>query len=630
MLLHSAITNLPEALAGCKVFPCIPNGKLPATKNGWKDASVDAAQIAAWGAANPGCNWAVASGLSGLFVIDVDPNGMEWWLRQLNSNEALRAACAETLQVRTPRGGLHVYFRGEGPSTASRIAPGIDTRGGLMRDGQMVSGGYVILPGSRTEAGPYAILQDRPISGIDGSVRNLLPERARSETHGLEKSPGLDQPRNVAWAVELLQGYVASGRVSLQGKGGNDTAFRVITSILDKAISPAACYDLLQTHWNDHCQPPWDDWELETLVRNAAEYGEDTKTGAKGFQANVDAFASFVGLPSSEEPETLLERKRLVWLMDDYEAAATDPTWLLPGFLPSEGVGMLYGPSGSYKTFLALDMASCLSHGIPGQWGAPPLQQDVLYLAGEQPKAMSRKRRPAWREWQNQQGQPNRLHVVDHVPFFHDKDAWTALKLELGELSIRPSLIIMDTLSRFMTGLDESNTKEANMVVDFLEKLARYYECFVLVIHHTGKDLSKGARGSSLYHANMDVMLETRKKDNGTALHVKKQKEIDEPDKPYLFQVKEVGNSIVLERTEELTDAPTAGKSTHAWMNVETITKILARHGKLSTNLLAHEIASTVGVEYATVRKKLMNNPDLKWFRIGADGWGIPEMEYDL
>lgn len=143
----SAIPFLPSPLVGCKVFPCIPNGKLPATQSGWKEATSDPTLIARWHAANPHFNWAVACGLSGLFVVDIDPNGMEWWLRKINQDEAVRKAAAETLQVRTPRGGLHVYFRGEGPSTASRVAPGIDTRGGVWTDGVLKSGGYVVLPG---------------------------------------------------------------------------------------------------------------------------------------------------------------------------------------------------------------------------------------------------------------------------------------------------------------------------------------------------------------------------------------------------------------------------------------------------------------------------------------------------
>jgi hypothetical protein len=79
------LRDLPDFFQGCKVFPCVPNGKEPATKEGWHIASNDPAQIAEWKRINPDFNWALATGLSGLFVVDVDPNGLEWWNRLLAS-----------------------------------------------------------------------------------------------------------------------------------------------------------------------------------------------------------------------------------------------------------------------------------------------------------------------------------------------------------------------------------------------------------------------------------------------------------------------------------------------------------------------------------------------------------------
>jgi hypothetical protein len=67
-------------------------------------------------------------------------------------------------------------------------------------------------------------------------------------------------------------------------------------------------------HWNPHCSPPWEDWELETIIRNAAAYGEDTGAGVKGFQANGDAFANFAGQEfEAPKPE---RRHKLQWLHD--------------------------------------------------------------------------------------------------------------------------------------------------------------------------------------------------------------------------------------------------------------------------------------------------------------------------
>jgi hypothetical protein len=74
---------LPDILVGCKVFPCSPGTKDPATKHGWKDASDDPAQIAEWRRINPEFNWAVACGPSNLFIFDIDPAGLDWWHKLL-------------------------------------------------------------------------------------------------------------------------------------------------------------------------------------------------------------------------------------------------------------------------------------------------------------------------------------------------------------------------------------------------------------------------------------------------------------------------------------------------------------------------------------------------------------------
>lgn len=628
---------LPDILSGCKIFPCQPGTKDPATPNGWKDATNDPARIAEWQRINPDFNWAVACGSSGLFVFDIDPAGLDWWGKLLERDPAVKAAVDAAFQVRTPKGGLHVYFKGEGPSTASRIAEGIDTRGGILRDGRIVSGGYVILPGSKTKAGPgrvdgsYSALPGGTIQSLPEHMSRIIPERKRTDTLGLAKNPDQDKERNVSWALDLLKNYVASGRVSVQGHGGNNLAFQVSASILDKAISPGLCFDLMWEHWNPHCQPPWDDWELETIIRNAVNHGEDTESGAKGFQANEDAFAAYVGMQF--EPPKAHDRDKIKW-MHDYADNVQDPTWLIPNVLPAQGVGMLYGESGSYKSFLALDMALCLAFGLPGQWGAPPVKNDVLFLAGEGPVATAKKRWPAWMEWQGQEFRnDHRFLIKDRVPFHTDSDAWEHVKADLNELKAKPALIVIDTLTRLMVGMNENETKDATLITNFMEELARYYECFVLAIHHTGKDQNKGARGSSAFYANMDTVLSTKLKIGGTEFRVRKQKDADAADEISYFAVKEVGASIVLERSmAPLTEAPTGKQgSRYAWASVAEVTKMLeSMGGDTSHDLLAREIAGAYAIDIIEVKKQLMKNDELLHLRPEKGRWAVPRREFDL
>ena len=435
---------LPDQLQGVKVFPIVPGTKDPATRHGWHEASDDPAQIAEWQRINPDFNWAVACGSSGIFVFDIDPAGLEWWAKLLERDPAIKAAVDRAFQVRTPKGGLHVYFRGEGPSTASRISDGIDTRGGIKRDGRIVSGGYVILPGSATKAGPgrvdgtYVALPGGTIEPLPDHMAAIVPARKKTDTLGLSKNPDKDMPRNVQTAMDLIAKYVADGRVSIEGKGGDNTAFAVCCSILDKGISPGLAYDMLAEHWNPHCQPPWDEFELETKIRNAAIHGEDTDSGAKGHQSNADAFAAFAG-QEFEAPKGDRARDKLQWI-HDYADNVRDPEWLIPGIIPASGTGMIYGESGSFKSFVALDMALCLAFGVAGQWGAPPVKHDVLFLAGEGSIATARKRWPAWMEWQGLEFRSDhRMIVKDRVPFYTDTDAWEHIKEDLAALGQSPN-----------------------------------------------------------------------------------------------------------------------------------------------------------------------------------------------
>jgi len=86
----------------------------------------------------------------------------------------------DTLTVRTPRGGLHLYFRpppGRAiASTSGVLAPGIDVRG----PGR-AAGGYLIGPGSTVNGSAYVIARDAPIADLPGWLAPLLtpgPRRA--------------------------------------------------------------------------------------------------------------------------------------------------------------------------------------------------------------------------------------------------------------------------------------------------------------------------------------------------------------------------------------------------------------------------------------------------------------------
>jgi hypothetical protein len=150
------------------IFPVKKNGKKPLTNHGFKDASADPGQIKHWQREFPSCNWGAPTGIA-FVVLDLDakhPESFEWWQEQQDIH-----GLVETREVSTPSGGSHLYFLApEGvqlKSTASQIAPGVDTR---------AQGGYVVIPPSAIDGNAYEVIDDAPIAEMPSWLLAIWPK----------------------------------------------------------------------------------------------------------------------------------------------------------------------------------------------------------------------------------------------------------------------------------------------------------------------------------------------------------------------------------------------------------------------------------------------------------------------
>ena len=112
-----------------------------------KDWSRDPEQWRRWRAENPGCNFGVVCGPSGLIIVDVDIKAgvaqwdtfADWWQANVGGEPPQST-------VRTPSGGYHIYFRASLADNLqwqqSALAKYIEVRAG---------NGYVVARFSRTE-----------------------------------------------------------------------------------------------------------------------------------------------------------------------------------------------------------------------------------------------------------------------------------------------------------------------------------------------------------------------------------------------------------------------------------------------------------------------------------------------
>jgi hypothetical protein len=357
----------------------------------------------------------------------------------------------------------------------------------------------------------------------------------------------LDTEGNIRRAKILLLSYVQRGHVAVEGAGGDNRTYSVCAEVLNLGLSPDRALDLIDEIWNPHCTPPWDREELERKVLNAAEYAQND-AGAWAVEDVATLFGEVARTLQLDSNATKPpdRSQRFAPLSEHEQDQLTDPTWLVPNLIPDEAIVLMYGPSGEYKSFLALDIALHLAAGVKGYQREALAPQPVVYIAAEGSRAIVRKRRPAWR-LAKQVEHPLPFFAVDTMPLVARPEEVVELIEAIKQKVGRPRLVVVDTLARLMAGLNENDAKDAGIAIEAIECIKRAFGCAVLVLHHTGKEETRGARGSSALFAGFDTVLSVsaHKPSKCVELRVRKQKDADEAEDPWLYQGQMIGPSLV-------------------------------------------------------------------------------------
>jgi len=215
------------------------------------------------------------------------------------------------------------------------------------------------------------------------------------------------------------------------------------------------------------------------------------------------------------------------------------PDWLIKGFQVSDSLVMTYGSSGCGKTFHVLDKALHIASGRPYH-GREVKRGDVIYIPGEGQYGI-RKRIAAWKKHHGAENSELARFAVTTSPVpMLDSTAVTEL-LHLLELeSANPRLIVIDTLNRnFGCGGDENSSRDMSRFVDALDRIRLATGACIEVVHHTGKDESGLARGSSVLRAAIDSEIAIKSAEDGIKVTCTKQKDA-EPFAPISFKFTKV------------------------------------------------------------------------------------------
>lgn len=201
--------------------------------------------------------------------------------------------------------------------------------------------------------------------------------------------------------------------------------------------------------------------------------------------------------------------------------------WTVRGVLPETGTAAIYGPPGSGKSFLAIDLAVKISSGLPAWFGREIVERDVVYAALEGGRGIQQ-RTKAW-EAANQRGADNAKFWLSEFSLLSDENIQHLVTAITA--SCKPgAVVIIDTLAQATAGADENSAQDMGLVLKAAQAISAAVSGLVVLVHHSGKDASRGLRGHSALNGAMDAVIAVER-DNKTGLRswrVTKMKDADD------------------------------------------------------------------------------------------------------
>lgn len=196
--------------------------------------------------------------------------------------------------------------------------------------------------------------------------------------------------------------------------------------------------------------------------------------------------------------------------------------WIIKGVLPQAGLAVMYGASGSGKSFAALDMGMAIAQGI--EWRGRRVKQGaVAYIAAEGADGF-RKRVAAYALKNGTDLASVPMTVLSASPNLMEKD--DARDIVLGiRASGGADVVIVDTFAQTTPGANENAGEDVGKALGHCKRIHEQTGALVVLIHHSGKDATKGARGWSGLRAAADAEIEVIREGDQRALQLTKNKD---------------------------------------------------------------------------------------------------------
>jgi hypothetical protein len=359
-----------------------------------------------------------------------------------------------------------------------------------------------IAPLESRRPAPVALNNDAPALDLRMAIPDLTPEensklgrlQRRAEAESREKATAVRHEWLRAKVAHLPENEQEQARTSLNRSldtGVLNGDFKLVSAdgervTVDQILTEGKMWHEARFH---------DPFE--------AEYRDDPRIAVVYLHADGAAHLySHAHGGKNYKLEASATKLRFTLLKGDELAANCKPaTCLIDGVLEADSHGLMFGPSGSYKSFLALRIAHSICTGLA--FGTRKVRHPGLavYVCGEGQGGIPRRIRAQIRKL-GEFG--DNFRVILRDVDLHDSECMQTLGAELALL--QPVLVIFDTFAALNGGVDENNPSDVGQCLRGVRLCGQACGASTLLVHHSGKDTSKGARGASNFYNDTDFV----------------------------------------------------------------------------------------------------------------------------
>jgi len=251
--------------------------------------------------------------------------------------------------------------------------------------------------------------------------------------------------------------------------------------------------------------------EAPSLMQPQAEITQESSVNLRSMYAPspaVEVEASEVEtMTSMASAPVSLHRSRFAPYTSDEFRHFPAAEFAIEGVLPAQGVACIFGPSGAGKSALVTSMVHSLALGV--EWFDRAVTQCAVWCVVLEGGAGQRNRVEAIEQRFGQQLPKSAKFTFSDLRLTQPED--------VAELIARitkhggADVVIIDTLACAMAGGDENSSRDMGLAIAGAKALQRATEGLVVLVHHTGKDASRGLRGHSSLNAALDACIEVKR-----------------------------------------------------------------------------------------------------------------------